>query len=1086
MAKTWVITMLLVTAAPAAVAANDSLSDFSNDFATDLGPLLALFGDAMTKQYLSESTSFLDYLIFAMAPIGIITAIVSTIRVCGHSSLRAFVGRSQEGDGVIEAELCTSTSRDVCELFNRGGIARVLGRPSILELVYDPSRASSATGNSEGAELHLSRKYFEEINSSDDWERVNGSVFERTSKKKALAEEFAPNANLSLNVGIIKQPKWVFIAIAATGVILQAGVLILAGVGVWMLKWNLNDARDSASKNYAPSMFISGTVVMCAGMWACAYLIGQTTREVRFRRRGKKPGAELSRLFWLQPGPQVIGDQNFDPYGYVEDTNLAPHELWMTSRKHFNERLFEMNTVIAISAVTIGYIAQFIGLRGMKAWVALAQLAITLVMSLLRGCLRMQRLGKESNQLGDIPDLVSGHELDWLSFKIAQQKCKWHITGVCDAVSQPASDIKESAQGSKYASHNTKSDITGAPLSPDSNAPTPPYSDSLETPDTKTPILSTSQVTEEPKTDDIQHLLRIRKRLAHLTGHNPLEELSSSEYQQWKDNDIKVRVKAKQIANAICRIAEKASLKSHPSEINLRIQAASHKINSEGHSSQFIDILLRQFYPSSQSSWTIDASKIEAILGLWVWTMTYDAILQKDADASQHAAKKVLMERIVSASPDDRGWSGRASKAQAELNLWLGPSAVKFHNKTLLVDAQECYSFASLWRSTSKDDTNKEACWENLADDAKVLTSRLHRFCGWTSVHQADREPQTGRKLRVQLMELGHTQKSLLDVCAQELFTTLIMSLTSLLTFGEAIIVESAGTARLENPVVDMIAKEFVESGLGSYSEALFGIIPALKGILWSPSPRQLLALVIETAENYRRNQEWNRADTLLRWVTSQFSSAGESHGVNFEQVAREFEKRGILDEADQFVSSPALKTQPKILAAHYGGKDVTILAKWQFCHGEEIVIPTHEIPFIDPWFNTRKSLSVIYRFDDGEIRGVSVPERADNRTFRLTVDRTDEESEKAVFVAANHLPPVSAPVHIHSVIWGLEQIDDKEVYDKLYDVFATKKTILLNNNFFKKDGWFGIQKSAAIIYSFNGTMKCISGREDTRLMFAY
>lgn len=127
--------LVLFVLAPVALAADD-LTDFSNNLATDIAPLLVLFGESMTRQYLGESTSFLDYFIFAMAPIGLLTAVVSAIRVCGHSSLRAFIGRSQEGDGVVEAELCTSTSRDVCELFNRGGITRVLGRPNILELVY--------------------------------------------------------------------------------------------------------------------------------------------------------------------------------------------------------------------------------------------------------------------------------------------------------------------------------------------------------------------------------------------------------------------------------------------------------------------------------------------------------------------------------------------------------------------------------------------------------------------------------------------------------------------------------------------------------------------------------------------------------------------------------------------------------------------------------------------------------------------------------------------------------------------------------------------------------------------------------------
>ncbi|KAI8724243.1 hypothetical protein NCS52_00282000 [Fusarium sp. LHS14.1] len=263
---------------------DDGLSDFSNDLATDLAPLLVLFGDAVTKQFLRESTSYLDYLIFAMGPIGILTAMVSTIRVCGHSSLRAFIGRSQEGEGAVEAELCTSTSRDVCELFNRGGIARVLGRPNFLELVYAPRAGTEWSGHffrhgevSGGRSLNLSRLYFEgasKVGSSTGWRRTEGTVLERSTKKQTSTEDFAPNPNLSLNVGIVKRPKWVYMVIATTGVSLQVGVLVLAGVGVWVLGWNLNGGRTSASRHYAPVMFIAGTVLMCLGMWSCAYLIG--------------------------------------------------------------------------------------------------------------------------------------------------------------------------------------------------------------------------------------------------------------------------------------------------------------------------------------------------------------------------------------------------------------------------------------------------------------------------------------------------------------------------------------------------------------------------------------------------------------------------------------------------------------------------------------------------------------------------------------------------------------------------------------------------------------------------------------------
>ncbi|EXF74438.1 hypothetical protein CFIO01_01916 [Colletotrichum fioriniae PJ7] len=75
-------------------AGEDDLSDFYNDLVTDLVPFLSLFGESMTKQYLSESISWCDYLIFAMGPIDVLTTIIFVIRLCGYSWLKAFIGRS--------------------------------------------------------------------------------------------------------------------------------------------------------------------------------------------------------------------------------------------------------------------------------------------------------------------------------------------------------------------------------------------------------------------------------------------------------------------------------------------------------------------------------------------------------------------------------------------------------------------------------------------------------------------------------------------------------------------------------------------------------------------------------------------------------------------------------------------------------------------------------------------------------------------------------------------------------------------------------------------------------------------------------
>ncbi|KAK0620686.1 hypothetical protein B0T14DRAFT_236286 [Immersiella caudata] len=128
-----------------------------NNLATDVAPFLALFREQVTKQYLGESMSFWGYFIFASVPIGIITTIASAIRVREPKRLRSFVGRLQEAAGVVEAELCTSTSHNACELFHSGGIARIIGRPKILEIIHFP-RAPYHLGSPDGqptAELHV-------------------------------------------------------------------------------------------------------------------------------------------------------------------------------------------------------------------------------------------------------------------------------------------------------------------------------------------------------------------------------------------------------------------------------------------------------------------------------------------------------------------------------------------------------------------------------------------------------------------------------------------------------------------------------------------------------------------------------------------------------------------------------------------------------------------------------------------------------------------------------------------------------------------------------------------------------------------
>ncbi|KAE9378530.1 hypothetical protein N431DRAFT_435610 [Stipitochalara longipes BDJ] len=52
-----------------------------------------------------------------------------------------FIRRVQVVDGAVEVELYTSTNRDICELFKKADTTRILGCPTLLELILYPEYA---------------------------------------------------------------------------------------------------------------------------------------------------------------------------------------------------------------------------------------------------------------------------------------------------------------------------------------------------------------------------------------------------------------------------------------------------------------------------------------------------------------------------------------------------------------------------------------------------------------------------------------------------------------------------------------------------------------------------------------------------------------------------------------------------------------------------------------------------------------------------------------------------------------------------------------------------------------------------------
>jgi hypothetical protein len=182
--------------------------------------LITLFGERLTKQFLSESISFLDNIIFALSPLGVLTAVVSVIRICGSSSLRAFIGRAQEGPAEAESELLSCVSESTAELFNEGGISRVFGRPKIVEIVmWEEENLQDGKKTIEIGTLRDALK-------QRAWStHGSGLSNEDLSDPTHLPELDIPN--LSLNKGIKRRDQFWFHGAAIIGALLQIGQLNL-------------------------------------------------------------------------------------------------------------------------------------------------------------------------------------------------------------------------------------------------------------------------------------------------------------------------------------------------------------------------------------------------------------------------------------------------------------------------------------------------------------------------------------------------------------------------------------------------------------------------------------------------------------------------------------------------------------------------------------------------------------------------------------------------------------------------------------------------------------------------------------------
>ena len=381
--------------------------------------------------------------VFAMAPLGVLTAIAGAIRVGGASWLKRLVGRARENNANAEIELMSSVSQEVCELWNGKSIVRSTGRPEVKQIIHLPGDISPKSFITVEAlkEDHLLKERAtdakntgsgnSENNDSGD-EDNNGDTESGISEKSIHPTDYKympPNISLNIHGGSKPIELWVCATIAT---ILQIAVLVWSAITAYSSYARKRSQLIGIKPSVGFPLQSAGTVLLTWGLFLCAGIIDSASCEQHWPRQRKSQTMTVSRLlnsvkaafqarankqrltvdqsskqipfrgsdmqlYWVQK-QHTAGDNSFDPYIlYAEELKSQIHESHRAEERGQSDRddvsLGEKpkpykKTTFAVVIGILGFLAQFQGLRLLNWTCSIAQLIALIVATILRAWVR--------------------------------------------------------------------------------------------------------------------------------------------------------------------------------------------------------------------------------------------------------------------------------------------------------------------------------------------------------------------------------------------------------------------------------------------------------------------------------------------------------------------------------------------------------------------------------------------------------------------------------------------------------------------------------------------------------------------------
>lgn len=523
-------------------------------------------------------------------------------------------------------------------------------------------------------------------------------------------------------------------------------------------------------------------------------------------------------------------------------------------------------------------------------------------MSIVRASLRTQRLGTDDNLLRYSPDRLQGYELDFLALHIAQSTTSrprkpeedqlgpvWWVVNA-----SPLGDFNISAaanpdvadQASNLNSNKSRelsllerlpsvpggqANLHGFCISKDPQARKWLSPDELmrkakkQLSSWKWSEYCTEHETECGPTQHCKHdfntaikAMFYRGRLARLTG---LEQPKSERSSYWGERFVRVRETAIMLALAIedtmqilfdSRSTDPICLRQpwHQAfSIFWTLRCSFHDLlqppdrYGDIHMSLQRDIIDRNGLP--KGPWKADRSEIEAVLGLWSWSLESQNIEHIEGiHLPPWSARSI--RRILSADWDME----RALRQSQHLNTWReadGDSDIR--EEWLRVDvsdidaAQHGGGFLVKDRRNYRESRPTLRCVQNQsARDWEISEGHVYKaslsslyprkfstrkYFGWCNVMLELAPPET--KLVVVTVASKH---SILLNCAQEIYSTFLAAMTQTVKhIGESSAVKHQGTltGKASNENIKRIQQALIARGLCDEDAAFACTIPVLQ-----------------------------------------------------------------------------------------------------------------------------------------------------------------------------------------------------------------------------------------------------------------